>query len=216
MHDNGRKRARAGQEGARCRALLRRSAGRLGSSRSQSGARQTATRRRQRTLAHVWWRCRQKHHPAFEGADCIFLTVKHVQGLRERPGLRTRARGPRRRDRHHAGARLDGGHQPGKKPRRPAENLARAEHFQASSAVGLGAARIRSRRRRSTGGASSGSGSHPGGSAPARRAYGRLQDVPQRLASLSAFLVVKGTRDRHVGRGRIPAPFGGVSRSGPP
>jgi hypothetical protein len=29
----------------------------------------------------IVWRCRQKRHPALEGDDCIFLTVRHVQRL---------------------------------------------------------------------------------------------------------------------------------------
>jgi hypothetical protein len=29
----------------------------------------------------IVWRCRQKRHPALEGEDCIFLTVRHVQRL---------------------------------------------------------------------------------------------------------------------------------------
>jgi len=30
---------------------------------------------------HVWWRCRQSEHPAFEGTDCVFLTDRYVQRL---------------------------------------------------------------------------------------------------------------------------------------
>jgi hypothetical protein len=37
---------------------------------------------------HVVWRCRQKRHPALEGEDSIFLTVKHVQRLLRAIGAR--------------------------------------------------------------------------------------------------------------------------------
>src|SRR5512133_24965 len=37
---------------------------------------------------HVVWRCRQKRHPALEGEDCIFLTVRHVRRLLRAIGAR--------------------------------------------------------------------------------------------------------------------------------
>jgi hypothetical protein len=36
----------------------------------------------------IVWRCRQKRHPALEGEDCIFLTVRHVQRLLRAVGAR--------------------------------------------------------------------------------------------------------------------------------
>src|SRR5689334_20417644 len=36
----------------------------------------------------IVWRCRQKCHPALEGEDCIFLTVRHVQRLLRAIGAR--------------------------------------------------------------------------------------------------------------------------------
>jgi hypothetical protein len=36
----------------------------------------------------IVWRCRQKRHPALEGEDCIFLTVRHVQRLLRAIGAR--------------------------------------------------------------------------------------------------------------------------------
>ena len=85
---------------------------------------------------HVWWRCRQKRHPALEGEDCIFLTVSHVQRL-------LRAVGAANTGEKAAAAAIttmqarawieDTGKV--KKPRRPEQSVARAEHFQVSGAV---------------------------------------------------------------------------------
>lgn len=43
---------------------------------------------------HVWWRCRQKQHPALEGRDCVFLSAM-FNGCCERSAQRRRARRPR-------------------------------------------------------------------------------------------------------------------------
>jgi hypothetical protein len=37
---------------------------------------------------HVWFRCRQKRHPALEGEDCVFLTDGWVQALLRVVGAR--------------------------------------------------------------------------------------------------------------------------------
>jgi hypothetical protein len=73
----------------------------------------------------------EKQYPAFEGRDCIFLTVRRMQGL-------LRAIGARRKGEKTAAAAIslleqralivDTGKT--KKPRRTAESIARAEKFQ--------------------------------------------------------------------------------------
>ena len=145
---------------------------------------------------HVWWRCRQERHLALEGEDCIFLTVSHLQRL-------LRAVGAVNTGEKAAAAAIATMQARGwledtgkvKKPRRPEQSVARAEHFQANGAVEL----------------EGGKDSQP----TLRRsywwrvfrvpaittlkkaltpqgAYGRFEDVPQRLASLSAFLKRQG------------------------
>jgi hypothetical protein len=149
---------------------------------------------------HIWLRGRQTEHPALEGEDCVFLTVRWVQAL-------LRATGARRTGEKAAAAAISFLEERGlivdtgttKKPRRAAGSIARAEKFQKRGAI-----------------------AHEGGKetqpslqrsycwrvfrVPALTkvrgavrpvgAYGRFQDVPQHLASLSAFLRRQGLISR--------------------
>jgi hypothetical protein len=146
---------------------------------------------------HVWWRARQDEHEAFEGEEdeCVFLTVRWMQGL-------LRAVGARKTGEKAAAAAIAFLKQRGllvdtgrtKKPRRSSERVARAEKFQTAGPVaGEGGkdaqptslrsywwrvfrvpalARVRA-------------------SIP-RGAYWQLGDGPQHSASLSAFLRRQG------------------------
>jgi hypothetical protein len=145
---------------------------------------------------HIWARSRQTKNAAFEGRDCIFLTVSWMQQLLR--GVEARKRGKKA-----AAAAIfflerselivDTGET--KKPRRPGGSVARAEKFQKRGEI-----------------------VHQGGKeaqpssfrsywwrvfrVPAltriRRvlepqgAYAHAEDVPQHLASLSAFLRRQG------------------------
>jgi hypothetical protein len=145
---------------------------------------------------HICLRGRQTEHPALEGEDCVFLTVRWVQAL-------LRATGARRTGEKTAAAAISFLEERGlivdtgrtKKPRRAAGSIARAEKFQKRGAI-----------------------AHEGGKetqpslhrcywwrvfrVPALTevrdavrplgAYGRVQDLPQHLASLSAFLCRQG------------------------
>ena len=170
---------------------------------------------------HIWFRGRQKEYPAFEGEDCVFLAVSWVQGL-------LRAVGARKTGEKAAAAAIAFLEQHGiiedtgrtKKPRRAADCIARAENFQRRGTVvnegGKEAqptpfrsywwrvfrvpalAKVRA--------------------AIPRGAYWRFEDVPQHVASLSAFLRRQGLISRPRPRSR-PNP-GSVQwvfqHSGPP
>jgi hypothetical protein len=171
---------------------------------------------------HIWARSRQTKNAAFEGRDCIFLTVSWMQRL-------LRSVGARKRGEKAAAAAIsflerrelivDTGET--KKPRRPGGSVAQAEKFQKRGEI-----------------------VHQGGKeaqpssfrsywwrvfrVPAltriRRAlepqgaYADFEDVPQHLASLSAFLRRQGLISRRSRRSR-PNP-GSVqwafAHSGPP
>ena len=87
---------------------------------------------------HVWWRARQDEHEAFEGEenDCVFLTVRWMQGLLRGVGAR-RTGEKAARDAiallEKRGHIEDTGKT--KKPRRSSERIARAEKFQAAGPV---------------------------------------------------------------------------------
>ena len=80
---------------------------------------------------HIWTRARQEEHEAFEGEDCVFLTVRWMQRL-------LRAVGARKTGEKAAASAIafleqrslivDTGKT--KKPRRSSERIARAEKFQ--------------------------------------------------------------------------------------
>jgi hypothetical protein len=85
---------------------------------------------------HIWARARQNEHSPFEGEDCVFLTVRWMQGL-----LRTV--GARKTGEKAAAAAIFFLEQHGlivdtgktKKPRRATESIARAERFQKRGAI---------------------------------------------------------------------------------
>jgi hypothetical protein len=86
----------------------------------------------------IVWRCRQKHHPALEGDDCIFLTVRHVQRL-------LRAIGAAKTGEKAAAVALATMQAKGwiedtgetKKPRRGERSIAKAARFQSQGEVEL-------------------------------------------------------------------------------
>jgi hypothetical protein len=145
---------------------------------------------------HIWARGRQNEHSPFEGEDCVFLTVRWMQGL-----LRTV--GARKTGEKAAAAAISFLEQRGlivdtgktKKPRRAAESIARAERFQKGSAI-------------ADEGGKEGQPSHFHSywwrvfRVPALTrirhaleplgAYAQFEGVPQHLASLSAFLRRQG------------------------
>ena len=87
---------------------------------------------------HIWWRCRQEQHPALEGDDGIFLTVKHVQRLlREIGAVNTgeKAAAAAITTMQAHGWIEDTGET--KKPRRPAASVERAESFQPEGEIEL-------------------------------------------------------------------------------
>jgi hypothetical protein len=167
-------------------------------------------------------RCRQKRHPALEGEDCIFLTVRHVQRLLRAIGAAKtgeKAAAEAIATMQAKGWIEDTGET--KKPRRGEQSMAKATRFQPQGEVEL----------------EGGKDSQP----TLRRsywwrifrvpalsraikalkplgAYGQLPDVPQRIASLSAFLIRQGLISRPKRRSR-PNP-GSVqwvfAHSGPP
>ena len=171
---------------------------------------------------HIWARGRQNEHSPFEGEDCVFLTVRWMQGL-------LRAVGARKTGEKAAAAAIYLLEQRGlivdtgttKKPRRTAESIARAERFQKGGAI-------------ADEGGKEGQPSHFHSywwrvfRVPALTrirhaleplgAYARFEGVPQHLASLSAFLRRQGLISRPRGRSR-PNP-GSVQwvflHSGPP
>jgi hypothetical protein len=169
----------------------------------------------------LWLRARQAEHPAFEDGDCIFLTVRWMQGLLravgvKRAGEKAAAIAIARLEQ--LGLVVDTGRT--KKPRRSAGYIARADKFQKRGEV-----------------------AHEGGKeaqpSPSRSywwrvflvpalarvraaipqgAYWRLNDVPQHLASLSAFLrrqgLISGPRRRlRANPGSVQWAF---ANSGPP
>ena len=141
---------------------------------------------------HIWLRGRQTEHPALEGEDCVFLTVRWVQAL-------LRATGARRTEEKAAAAAISFLEErelivdtrKTKKPRRASGSIARAEKFQKQGTIAH----------------EGGKDSQPSSlrsywwrvfrvpaltkvrdSVRPLGAYGQLQNVPQHLASLSAFL----------------------------
>jgi hypothetical protein len=171
---------------------------------------------------HIWFRCRQTEHSAFEGEDSVFLTVRWMQRL-----LRTVE--ARKTGEKAAAAAISLLEQRGlivdtgktKKPRRPAEGIARAEKFQTSGPIGPE-------------GGKQGQPSHfhsywwrvfrvpaltrirraltPSG------AYARFEGVPRHLASLSAFLRRQGliSRPRRRSRPNPGSAQWAFLHSGPP
>jgi hypothetical protein len=170
----------------------------------------------------IVWRCRQKRHPALQGEDCIFLTVRHVQRL-------LRAIGAAKTGEKAAAAAIATMQERGwivdtgetKKPRRGERSIAKAERFQTRCHFE----------------AEGGKDAQPKGQrsywwrifrVPAlsraikalkpRGAYWQRLDVPQATASLSAFLIRQGLISRPKRRSR-PNP-GSVQwvflHSGPP
>ena len=149
---------------------------------------------------HIWARSRQMGNAAFEEGDCVFLTVGWMQKL-------LRSVGARKRGEKAAAAAVsflerrelivDTGRT--KKPRRSGRSIARAEKFQKRGAIvheGGKEAQLFSLRsywwrvfrvpalrriRRAL---------------EPRGAYARSEDVPQHLASLSAFLRRQGLNSR--------------------
>jgi hypothetical protein len=85
---------------------------------------------------HIWARSRQEEHPAFEGEDCVFLTMRWMQRL-------LRAAGARKTGEKAAAAAIAALVERGllvdtgktKKPRRSSERIARAEKFQTAGPV---------------------------------------------------------------------------------
>ena len=157
---------------------------------------QQRERRRQRALSlHVWLALPARSTTQLStGADCIFPDRQATsRACYERPGLRTRARRPRRRrsPRRNAGARPDGVTPARGKETAPSGREPCTRGSQSSKRAARGrssrAARIRSRQLRALLPVAhlSGSGSHLQGRLELLSplsAYGRLQDVPQRLA----------------------------------
>jgi hypothetical protein len=171
---------------------------------------------------HVWFRARQTGHSAFEGDDCVFLTASWMQNL-------LRAVDARKAGEKAAAAAISFLEEKGllvdtgrtKKPRRRAERIARAERFQKRGAIAR------------EGGKEAQPSPHHSywwrlfrvpaltkvreGFKPLG-AYGRFEDVPQHLASLSAFLRRQGL----IPHRRAPSRFspGSVqwvfAHSGPP
>jgi hypothetical protein len=145
---------------------------------------------------HLWFRGRQTDHPAFEGQDCIFLTVRWMQELLRGIGARKTGEKAARAAigfLEQGGLIMDTGRT--KKPRRAEDRLARAKEFQTRGDVAY----------------EGGKDAQP---APLRSywwrvyrvpaltrvlaalnprgAYARFEAVPQHLASLSAFLRRQG------------------------
>jgi hypothetical protein len=172
---------------------------------------------------HIWLRARQEEHPAFEaeGEDCVFLTVGWMQGLLQAVGARKTGEEAARAaiaSLEERGAIIDTGRT--KKPRRAADRIARAEKFQKQGPVTQeGGKEAQPSRLRSfwwrvflVPALAKVRAAIP------RGAYGRLEDVPQHLASLSAFLRRQGLIPRPWRRSQ-PNP-GSVqwvfANSGPP
>jgi hypothetical protein len=171
---------------------------------------------------HVVWRCRQERHPALEGDDCIFLTVRHVQRLLRAVGAANtgeKAAAVAIATMQAKGWVEDTGET--KKPRRGERSTAKAGKFQPHGEVEL------------EGGKDGQPTIHrsywwrifrvPALSGVIKAlkplgAYGQLSDVPQAVASLSAFLIRQGLISRPKRRSR-PNP-GSVQwvfhHSGPP
>ena len=143
---------------------------------------------------HVYERCRQTRHPAFEGTDGIFLTDKYAQRLLRAVGARNtgiKAAATAIKTMQARGWMVDTGTT--KKPRRSQTSSARAEKFQPHGVVA----------------GEGGKDAQP----PLARSYwwrvfrvpvsawtrGRIVHGPQRPASLSAFLDRQGLipRPRH-------------------
>jgi hypothetical protein len=171
---------------------------------------------------HVWFRARQTGHSAFEGEDCVFLTVGWMQNL-------LRAVEARKAGEKTAAAAISFLEEKGlvvdtsrtKKPRRRAERIARAEQFQKQGSIA------------DEGGKEAQPSPHHSywwrlfrvpaltkvreGFKPLG-AYGRFEDVPQHLASLSSFLRRQGL----IPSRRAPSSFSPrsvqwvFSHSGPP
>jgi hypothetical protein len=170
---------------------------------------------------HVWWRSRQERHPALEVDDCIFLTDRHVQTLlravgARKKGIKAGAAAIATMNAH--GWIEDTGKT--KKPRRTPTSVTRANRFQTHGQVVLeGGKDAQPTASRSywwrifrVPGITTVRNTIPQG------AYGHCSDVPQRLASLSAFLIRQGLISRRRCRSR-PNP-GSVQwvflHSGPP
>jgi hypothetical protein len=148
---------------------------------------------------HIWFRAMQKEHAAFEDDDCVFLAVSWVQQLLQAGGARkTGAKAAAAAIAFLEERRLMVDTGKTKKPRRSSKRIARAETFQKTGAVAReggkeaqptsqrsywwrvfhvpALARVRT--------------------AIPRGAYWRLEDVPQHVASLSAFLRRQGLISR--------------------
>jgi hypothetical protein len=169
---------------------------------------------------HLYQRCRQKQHPALEGDDRIFLTRSHVQRLLKATSASNtgeKAAAAAIKTMQQRGWIEDTGET--KKPRRPPESVARAVRFNGPTPL------------------EGGRDSQPTlqhaywwrvfrvpaitqviKACKPLGAYGRFQTVPQRLASLSAFLLRQGVILRPSrGRGGNPGSVQwAFHHSGPP
>jgi len=170
---------------------------------------------------HVWWRCRQRLRPAFEGKDCVFLTVKHVQRLLRAVGARKtgeKAAATALRTMQARGWIEDTGKT--KKPGRPEQSRERADAFAPATAELEGGKDAQPTLRRSCWWRvfRVPAISRVVGAYKPLGAYGTLQAVPQRLASLSALLrrqglISKPKRSSRPNRGSVQWVF---LHSGPP